>query len=91
MISWGVFGLIVGALAALVVYRAIPTSRLRKMSALFMQAQADTSVILALVEGAYTQKMISDLSTHDAKMLIIRINATQSFKGVIDVDVSNAV
>jgi hypothetical protein len=57
------------------------------MSALFMQAQADTPVILALVEGAYTQKMISDLSTHDAKELIIRVNVT----GVIALDVSNTV
>ena len=87
LIAWGVFGIAAGALAALVVYRAIPTSRLRKMSALFMQAQADTSVILALVEGAYTQKMISDLSTHDAKGLIIRVNVT----GVIALDVSNTV
>jgi len=88
LITWGLFGIVAGALAAFVVNRAIPTSRLRKLSALM---QADTSVILALVQGTYTHQMISDLSTHDAKMLIIRINATQSFKGVIDVDVSNAV
>lgn len=60
LIGWGVFGVVAGALAALVVNRAIPTSRLKKMSALFRETQADTSVILALVEGAYTQKMISD-------------------------------
>ena len=34
------------------------------MSTLFMQTQADTLVVLALVEGAYRQKMLSDLSTH---------------------------
>jgi hypothetical protein len=89
LISWGVFGLIAGTLAALVMYRAIPTSRLRKMSALFMQTQADTSVILALVEGAYTEKMTSDLSTHDAKGLIIRVKTPSTLKGGMELAVSN--
>lgn len=87
LIGWGVFGVVAGALAALVVNRAIPTSRLKKMSALFRETQADTSVILALVEGAYTQKMISDLSTHDARGMIIRVDITDG----LDLAVSTAM
>ncbi len=63
------------------------TNRLRKMITFFSQTQADTSVILAMVEGAYTQKMMSDLSKHDPKELIIRVNAT----GGLALDVSNSV
>lgn len=91
LIAWGVYGLVAGTLAALVVNRALPTSRLKKMSALFMQTQADTSVILTLVEGAYTQKMSSDLSTHDARGFIIRVKTPSSLKGGLELAVSHAV
>lgn len=57
------------------------------MSALFIQTQADTSVMLAVVKGASTQKMMSDLSKHDPKEVIIRVNAT----GGLALDVSNSV
>jgi uncharacterized membrane protein len=91
LITWGAFGIVAGALAAFVVNRAIPTSRLKKMSMLFSRTQADTSVILALVQGTYTQKMISDLSTHDARGLVIRVKTPSSFKGGLELAVSNAV
>ena len=91
LITWGLFGIVAGALAALVAYRDIPTSRLRKISTFFSQTQADTSVILVLVDGAYTQKMTSDLSTHDAKGFIIRVKTPSSSKGGLELAVSNAV
>jgi hypothetical protein len=61
------------------------------MSTLFNETQADTSVIMALVEEAYVEKMSSDLSKHDAKGVVIRVKTPSSHKGGLELAVSDVV